>query len=75
MGDGYHGIDVDDCLSTGYRSPLADEVLTSTPGYAEVSPSGQGLKIITRTNLDRSLVKHEIGLECYTAGRYCRSGG
>lgn len=71
LGDGYHGIDVDGCRAPdGSLSPLALEALAEVPGYAEVSPSGQGLKIITRSNLDRSRTRHEIGLETYTAGRY-----
>lgn len=70
LGDGYHGIDVDDCIGPdGSLSPLAQEVL-QFDGYAETSPSGQGIKLITRTNMDRSQAKHSIGLETYTAGRY-----
>ena len=70
LGDGYHGVDVDDCRTGDVWSPLAQEVLSAVPGYAETSPSGQGLKVITRTNLDRAHVDHAKGLELYTAGRY-----
>lgn len=70
LGDGYHGIDVDDCRTGDDWSPLAQEVLSSVPGYAETSPSGQGLKVITRTNLDRAHVDHAKGLELYPSSRY-----
>jgi putative DNA primase/helicase len=39
-------------------------------GYAEVSPSGTGLKIFTQTNLDGSRTKKEAGVELYKDGRY-----
>jgi hypothetical protein len=70
LGDGFHGIDVDDCRTGDEWSPLAQEALAVAPGYAEVSPSGQGLKIITRSNLDRSRTDETKGLEVYTSGRY-----
>src|SRR5262249_7555530 len=38
--------------------------------YAEVSPSGTGLKLLTRSPLIGSHVDHQIGIEVYTGGRY-----
>ena len=72
LADGLHGIDLDDCRDpwTEELTPLAQEVLARVDGYAEVSPSGTGLKIFTRTNLTGSRTKKEAGVECYVAGRY-----
>ena len=67
-----HGIDLDDCRDTesGKLSDLAQRVLQQVEGYAEVSPSGTGIKIFTMTNLDSSRTKKEVGVELYRSGRY-----
>jgi hypothetical protein len=66
------GIDIDDCRDTvtGELSPLAQEVLNKVDGYAEISPSGSGVKIFTQSKIDRAMADHSIGLEIYTSGRY-----
>lgn len=72
LADGLHGIDLDDCRDpmTEKLTPLAQQVLARVDGYAEVSPSGTGLKVFTRTNLSSSRTKKEAGVECYVNGRY-----
>ena len=72
LGGTLHGIDLDDCRDpvTGSLSELAQETLDRVEGYAEVSPSGTGLKIFTQTNLDGSRTKKEAGVELYKDGRY-----
>ena len=70
LGGTLHGIDLDDCRdpATGVLSDLAQETLDRVEGYAEVSPSGTGIKIFTQTNLDRGRTKK--GVELYKDGRY-----
>jgi hypothetical protein len=72
LGADVQGIDLDDCrdLESGELTDFAQEVLDRVDGYAEVSPSGTGLKIFSRTNLDGSRTKKEAGLELYREGRY-----
>lgn len=72
LSDEIHGIDLDDCRDpqTGELSALALDVLEHIQGYAEVSPSGTGIKIFAKTDLDRNRVKHDQGVELYNAGRY-----
>lgn len=72
LGTDIHGIDLDDCRdpATGELSELAQEVLQRVDGYAEVSPSGTGIKVFTRSNLDGSRTKKELGIELYREGRY-----
>ena len=72
LGGTLHGIDLDDCRDpeSGALSELAQETLDRVEGYAEVSPSGTGLKIFTQTNLDGSRTKKEAGVELYKDGRY-----
>lgn len=72
LGDDVQGIDLDDCRDpdTGKLTELAEEVLDKVEGYAEVSPSGTGIKLFSRTNLDSSRTKKEVGVELYCSGRY-----
>lgn len=71
LGSDVHGIDLDDCrMPDGSLTPLADEVLARVQGYAEVSPSGTGIKVFALTNLDSSRTKKDVGVELYRDGRY-----
>lgn len=50
-GDPYVGVDLDDCFDAEGVNPHAQEIIAHTGGYAEVSPSGTGVKIFTRGQL------------------------
>lgn len=72
--DPYTGIDLDDCyLPDGTLTRSATEVLERFRGiaYAEVSPSGTGIKLITigRKPLG-SRCQRDKWLECYDYARY-----
>ena len=66
------GIDIDDCvtISTAEISQFAQNILAGVQGYAEISPSGTGLKIFTRADLQKAHVDHDKGLEIYPKSRY-----
>ena len=70
--DGIMGIDLDDCVDAvqGPTSltPEAQAIKDAVLGYAEVSPSGTGIKIFTRAQLNAAHVDHEKGLEIYPQG-------
>jgi len=70
--DGLAGMDLDDCIdpATGEMSEVAQEVLERIDGYAEVSPSGTGLKLFTRMALSRAHKDDSKGIELYKSGRY-----
>lgn len=71
LGAEVQGIDLDDCIDDeGELSALACEVLDRVQGYAEVSPSGTGIKIFTLTNLDGGRADNKQGVELYREGRY-----
>ena len=71
LGEDVHGIDLDDCINEeGELTDLAYEVLDRVQGYAEVSPSGTGIKIFTLTNLDGGRADNKQGVELYREGRY-----
>jgi P4 family phage/plasmid primase-like protien len=70
--DNLVGIDIDDCrdIESGELNDLAKNILDNVEGYCEVSPSGTGIKIFTRANLDTAYVNHEIGFEYYPKARF-----
>lgn len=70
LGDRWIGVDVDDCIDslTDERTALAQEVIDHVPGYAETSPSGEGLKVITRGSIPHTRTRK--GLELYADGRF-----
>lgn len=71
--DPYAGVDLDDCRDPDTGKATTDsarEIVKSLNSYAEASPSGTGVKIIVRANLDRARVDHEQGIEIYGRARF-----
>lgn len=75
--DDWVGVDLDGCLDPddGRIIEWAGEVLGRVPGYAEVSPSGKGVKIFCRGAFpaDRGRkvrFSNTTGIEMYGRGRY-----
>lgn len=66
--DGFVGIDLDDCIEEGALTPWAEEILTAMASYSEVSPSGTGIKIWVKGDLDDSIKTK--GIEIYPSKRY-----
>lgn len=78
-GDGYAGVDFDNCLDeSGRVLEWARPFLDRLPGYAEISPSGRGVKLFTRGRVPGGKGKklQKLGpdakgaIEVYDAGRY-----
>ena len=71
--DNLVGIDLDDCYDdqiAEFTNAALQQIATAVEGYMEVSPSGTGVKIFTRADLQAAHVDHDKGLECYPRGRY-----
>jgi len=63
------GIDIDNCLTNAAPSPLACELLDRLATYAEVSPSGTGLRMIVRCRQLPVVVKRKE-IEIYPSDRW-----
>jgi len=68
-------IDIDHCIQDGELSPLALDIMNIMNAYTEISPSGQGLRILFlvppdfQYNKARYYINHQgLGLEIYVAG-------
>jgi hypothetical protein len=75
LGDGISGVDIDDCRDpkTGSITPFAKAIVEALNTYAEISPSGTGIKLYLRAWLGKNHARP--GLEIYGARRYfCVTG-
>lgn len=71
--DPYAGIDLDDCLApaTGQLSFVARVVVRHLGSYAEVSPSGRGVKVFVRARIPGARRQNRrLGVEMYDASRF-----
>jgi hypothetical protein len=70
LGDGWTGIDLDDCRDpqTGVISPEAQKIITDLNTYTEISPSEEGVKAFCKAWLGKPHARK--GLEVYSTGRY-----
>jgi hypothetical protein len=65
------GIDLDRCImDAGSFSDLAAEIIGYGETYAEISPSGAGIRLFARGKIDRALKDDASGVEVYGSGRY-----
>lgn len=65
---GAHGlvaVDLDHCVKDGEIAPWAAEVVAKLDSYTEVSPSGNGLRIMVEGEIERDWTNHERGIEVY----------
>src|SRR5262249_19706793 len=68
---GFTGVDLDRCLSpeSSAVAPWAKDILGQLNSYAEISPSGTGVKVFAQGSLPGA-GRHGRGLEMYDRGRF-----
>jgi len=66
--DPYCGIDLDGCVHNGAIEPWAERLTLMFPGYAEYSPSGNGVHLIGKGTLSKGW--NQKPLETYDRGRF-----
>lgn len=59
------GVDLDHCVEAGVVAPWAAEVVAQLDSYAEISPSGRGLRVMVRGEVPTDWVNHDVGIEIY----------
>lgn len=62
---GVVGTDLDNCVDRGVIAPWAAEVVAQLASYTEISPSGNGLRILSFGELSADWNNHETGIEIY----------
>jgi len=70
--DNLVGVDLDDVydLTDGFINAAMQQLAQKIDGYMEISPSGTGVKIFTRSQPFHAHTDHAIGFEAYSKGRY-----
>jgi hypothetical protein len=70
--DDITGVDLDHCISdSGSYNETAAAVLDFAETYAEVSPSGEGIRLFIKGKYEGTVIKKDaLGIEVYTWGRY-----
>jgi hypothetical protein len=63
---GVVGIDLDECRSNGQIAPWAREIVDTMGSYTEVSPSGNGLRILALGEFHTDWNNHDVGIEVYS---------
>lgn len=66
--DPYVGIDLDDCIENDQVADWAREILETFDSYSEVSPSGHGIKIWIKGDIDHAIKTKQI--EIYPHKRF-----
>ena len=64
--EGVVGIDLDNCREGTTIAPWAREIVEAMGSYTEISPSGHGLRIISRGTTDLDWNNHTVGIEVYS---------
>lgn len=57
--------DIDNCIVKGVVAPWAQDIVTDLNSYAEISPSGNGIRLFNTGTLDTDFQNHDVGLEVY----------
>lgn len=76
-------IDIDHCIENGKLSELANDIIDLLKSYTEISPSGNGIRIVFKTTKTYDKTKYyinnsKIGLEVYVSGvtkKFCTITG
>ncbi len=74
LGNGFVGVDLDDCVHDGEVDPWAQAVIDSLDSYTELSPSGTGVHVLIRGK--KPGTRSRTGnVEIYDHARYfCMTG-
>jgi hypothetical protein len=59
------GIDLDDCVVDGKPAPWAAKVIEGLNSYTELSPSGNGYRVMGLGSTASDWTNHEVGIEVY----------
>lgn len=74
LGDGWTGIDLDNCVDDGEFEPWGRDIVDKIDSYWETSPSGKGAKCFVKGPLPSGGNKRKVsetgGIEMYGEGRY-----
>ena len=62
---GVIGVDLDRCVNDGVLADWAQAIVQELASYAELSPSGQGVRVMGLGVIDNDWTNHQQGIEIY----------
>ena len=65
---GVIAVDLDNCVKDGAVAPWAQEVVDRLCSYTELSPSGNGPRVMALGAIPNDWTNHEVGIEVYAVG-------
>lgn len=68
--DGITGIDLDKCVGDDGLQPWAAEIIAAGETYAELSPSGRGVRMFARGKVPKTIKSDAAQVEVYRDGRF-----
>lgn len=64
------GIDIDHCIKDGQLSKESEKIISDFKSYTELSPSGTGIHIIVKADIEDGRGRRKGNIEIYPAGRF-----
>lgn len=64
------GIDIDHCIKDGQLSKESEKIISGFKSYTELSPSGTGIHIIVKADIEDGRGRRKGNIEIYPAGRF-----
>jgi len=69
------GVDLDHCIENGKIAPWAEDIVRQLGSYAEISPSGTGLRVFGFGHIESENGRKKGDIEMYHEGRYLTATG
>ncbi len=69
------GVDLDHCIDNGKIAPWAEDIVRQLGSYAEISPSGTGLRVFGFGHIESENGRKKGDIEMYHEGRYLTATG
>ncbi|MEM0303156.1 MAG: hypothetical protein QXI54_08330 [Archaeoglobaceae archaeon] len=63
-------IDIDDCIEDGKLNPWVERILQEANSYAEITPSGKGVRIWLKGSIPRNIRNDDLKVEIYKEKRF-----
>ncbi|MEM2191286.1 MAG: hypothetical protein QW540_07670, partial [Archaeoglobaceae archaeon] len=63
-------IDLDDCIEDGKPNPWVERILAEAGSYAEITPSGKGVRIWLKGSIPRNIRNDDLKVEIYKEKRF-----
>jgi primase-polymerase (primpol)-like protein len=75
VGEGILGVDLDDCIVDGVIAPYAAKIIDKLNSYTEISPSGNGVRILGKADIPIHKACKKPEVEMYSYNKFLTMTG